>query len=394
MTPCLPVRIAALSATLAITTAATSTTAAAAPLVLTCANPLTTARSSETIEIPAALLAPLGAKELSMIHVRDASGRELVCQAVDNDFDAKHTPDAVIFQADFAARESKTFTVTTGAKQVHTADQFKAHGRFCRERFDDFAWENDRIAHRTYGKALESWAGEPLVSSTIDIWSKRVPRMVADEWYMTDNYHQDTGLGADFYSAGSSRGCGGTGIWAGGTLAVSHNFTASRVLTNGPLRVMFELDYDAFDAAGAAVTETKRITLDAGSNLNHFISRYHSSTGAPLVCGIGIRKTPGAVKEFSARDGILSVWEPVSGKHGMQGVAILADPAAAPQEAEDKLNHLVIVPVPADGSLSYWAGFCWDQTGPSRTQAQWNAQLLDARRRLAAPITVSAAPAR
>src|SRR5207247_1448374 len=141
----------------------------------------------------------------------------------------------VIFQADFAANQTKTFVVTVGKKHEYTKEDFKAYGRFVRERFDDFAWENDRIAHRTYGKALETWAGEPLTSSTIDIWSKRTPRMVVDEWYMVDNYHQDTGEGFDGYSAGATRGCGGNGLWAADKLWASKNFVNSRVLANGPI---------------------------------------------------------------------------------------------------------------------------------------------------------------
>jgi hypothetical protein len=65
----------------------------------------------------------------------------------------------LIFQADFAAGESKTFTSKPGAKREYKKDDFRAYGRFVRERFDDFAWENDRIAHRTYGKALITWKG-------------------------------------------------------------------------------------------------------------------------------------------------------------------------------------------------------------------------------------------
>ena len=164
------------------------------------------ARTSQTIELSAKDLAPLGETNLQKVHVRDAAGKELLCQAVDTDYDAFHRPDIVIFQADFAPSQTLTFTVGTGPKQVYTRAQFRAHGRFVRERFDDFAWENDRIAHRMYGKALETWAGEPLTSSTVDIWTKRVPQMVIDEWYMVDNYHVDTGQGADFYSAGKSRG--------------------------------------------------------------------------------------------------------------------------------------------------------------------------------------------
>ena len=139
----------------------------------------------------------------------------MVCQALDTDGDALRKFDAVIFQADFAAGRNQDASPCPSARSRSiTKEQFKAFGRFVRERFDDFAWENDRIAHRTYGKALETWEGEPLTSSTIDIWSKRTPRMVINDWYLADDYHADHGEGADFYSAGPSRGCGGSGLWA------------------------------------------------------------------------------------------------------------------------------------------------------------------------------------
>ena len=181
---------------------------AASQLTVKAVNKLQIARASQTIELTTKDLAPLGASNLNVIHVKDSAGQELLCQAVDTDFDAYHRTDIVIFQSDFAPGETKSFTVTAGRARVFKKEDFKAHGRFVRERFDDFAWENDRIAHRAYGKALETWRGEPLTSSGIDVWSKRTPRMVVDEWYMADDYHSDTGEGADVYSVGATRGCG------------------------------------------------------------------------------------------------------------------------------------------------------------------------------------------
>jgi len=52
---------------------------------------------------------------------------------------------------------------------VYTKGQFRAYGRSVRERFDDFCWENDRIAHRMYAKALETYSRELLVSSTVAV---------------------------------------------------------------------------------------------------------------------------------------------------------------------------------------------------------------------------------
>ena len=364
--------------------------AADGQLTVKATNKLQVARLHQTIELSASQLAPLGEKDLNKIHVKDGGGKEVLCQAVDTDFDAYHTPDIVIFQAGFGPGETKTFTVSTGAKQVYTKDQFKAYGRFVRERFDDFAWENDRIAHRTYGKALETWAGEPLTSSSVDVWSKRVPYMVIDGWYMAADYHVDHGEGLDDYSAGATRGCGGNGLWAADKLWVSRNFVNSRVLADGPIRVMFELDYEPFDANGTKVAEVKRITLDAGSNLDHFQSFYKPQGGSEhLVCAIGMKKVKDEEKHFNAEHGWLSSWEPMEKSLGMQGVALDVDPKMLPKEAEDRQNNMLLVKAGADNWVSYWAGFFWDKSGQFPGYDAWKTYVDQFSQGLASPIEVS-----
>ncbi|MBB5351250.1 hypothetical protein HNR46_001486 [Haloferula luteola] len=348
-------------------------------LQLQATNPLAIARSRETLELTAAQLAPLATEDLRKIHIRDTSGQEILCQAVDSDFDPYHTPDRVVFQADFAPSETLSFTISSGPKQTFQKKDFRVFGRFNRERFDDFAWENDRIAHRTYGQALETWDGEPLISSTIDIWSKRTEKPIINDWYLADDYHADHGEGADFYSAGLSRGCGALGIWASDRLWTSRNFTASRVLANGPIRLIFELDYEPWRIGGTAVSEVKRVTLDAGSQLNHFQSTFHSLTRpdqpVELTVGIGLRKTPGDTAATDSAKGWLSQWEPVSGKNGMQGLAVWLDPETLTGQAEDELNRLVLAKLPSDGTLNYWSGFAWDRAGIITDFAAWQTYL-------------------
>jgi len=364
--------------------------AAARQLTVTTTNSLDFARPSETIELSAQDLAPLGQTDLHKIHIRDAAGNEVLCQAVDTDFDAYHKPDMVIFQADFAPGETKTFKVSSGAKQVYRAEQFRAHGRFVRERFDDFAWENDRIAHRMYGKGLETWAGEPLASSAVDIWSKRVPQMVIDQWYMVDNYHVDTGQGADFYSAGTSRGCGGNGFWADNKLWVSRNFVDSRVLANGPIRVMFELVYEPFDVNGTKVSEVKRITLDAGQNLDHFQSSFKAQDGsAPLTCALGLKKVAGEKILFNAENGTLVSWEKMEKNQGMQGVALVVNPKILARLTEDQQNHLLLVKPGPDLVVSHWAGFAWDKSGQCADEQTWRTQVDHFAQGLQSPIRAS-----
>ena len=300
----------------------------AAQLEVSATNKLSLARSSQTLEIQAKDLAALNAKNLNLIHVKDSTGKELVCQAIDSDGDALRTFDAVIFQADFGSGETKTFTLSVGAKQVYAKEQYKAFGRFVRERFDDFAWENDLIAHRTYGAALENWKGEPLSSSTIDIWSKRTPRMVISDWYLADDYHADHGEGADYYSAGVSRGCGGSGIWADDRLWVSRNFTRSNVLANGPIRVLFELEYAPISVSGVDVSETKRISLDAGQQFDRFECHYKPARPTMLTAAAGLKKAEGEKLEVNAGQGWIAKWEKMAKNAGSQGLAVITTPEA------------------------------------------------------------------
>lgn len=357
-------------------------------------NKLPLSRPSQTIELTAAQLAPLGEKDFTRLHVTDPAGKELLCQAVDTDGDALCQPDIVIFQSDFAANETKTFTVHAGAKQVFAREQFKAFGRFNRERFDDFAWENDRIAHRTYGKALETWEGEPLCSSTIDIWSKRTPRLLVNDWYLSGDYHVDHGEGADFYSAGLSRGCGGNGLWAGDRLWTSRNFVHSRVLANGPLRVLFELDYAPFEVNGVSVSEVKRVSLDAGHRLGRYRSTYRTfsrpdRSPVTLTNAIGLKKAEGELLELNQRLGWLTKWEPMEKKAGQQGLAVVFAPALFVKQAEDKLNHLIVTRLAAGQVADYWAGFGWDKAGHITNPAAWNKYVDEFAQGLASPVEVT-----
>jgi Domain of unknown function (DUF4861) len=367
---------------------------AADSLVVKATNHLPASRTAQTVEVSAQQLAPLVVKNLDMIHVADASGKELIAQAVDTDLDEYHKPDMVIFQSDFGPNETRTFTLTAGKASEFKPSDYKAYGRFVRERFDDYAWENDLIAHRTYGQALETWRGEPLTSSAIDIWSKLNPTLVINEWYMMGDayYHHLNSNGADLYSAGTSRGDGGTGIWSGDKLFVSKNFTSSRTLASGPIRVMFELSYPTFDVNGNKVTEIKRVTLDAGSQLDHYQSTYRielgAVTGAVTQVAVGLKKVNGEQKEFNAERGTLTSWQAVEKNNGMQGVAVIVDPQSLDKEAEDKANNLLLLKPNEPNPFSYWAGFAWDKAGRITSAEAWKKYVDEFAQSIRSPIVV------
>ena len=347
-------------------------------VVVTLTNPLAVKRPAETIALASADLVKLvPGLDLKKLQVVDAKGKLVLSQLVDSDGD--ETPDQIVFQTDLGPSESKALKLRVGERASAVEADYKAYGRFVRERHDDFAWENDLIAHRMYGPDLETCKKEPLTSSGVDVWVKRVPKLVVNEWYMTDNYHQDHGEGADFYGVGKSRGCGGLGIWSGGKLQVSKNFTGTRVLANGPIRLVFELTYAAWGTA--RVAETKRVTLDAGSHFNKFESTFKGGKGS-LSFAIGIAKHPGGVVEIDDKAPWMRVWEPLNeGKSGNLGTAIVLPMGAKGEAQQTDLDFLLVTPAPKSGPLTYYVGTSWDRTSAAGGAANWTkeAQLLSSR---------------
>lgn len=336
------------------------------PITVTVRSDLPFARAAETIEISKQQLAPIG-NDLTRVHVFDGQ-REVLAQVLD--VDGKQS---LIFQADVPANGSRSFELRAGEPRTYRKEDFRVYGRFVRERFDDFAWENDRVAHRMYGAALETWQKEPLTSSAVDVWLKRTRRLVINDWYMADDYHRDHGEGGDFYSAGPSRGCGGVGLWQDRHLVVSKNFRNSRVLAAGPIRLIFELEYPGF--------ETKRVTLDAGQSFNRFESRF---VDAKSMYAAGIRKLPKADLRIERARGWMRTWTPVNGAAGQFACTLVFDPASVADVTESDGNQLIV----ARQAAVYYVGSAWDQSGDFPTVADWDRSVEQWTRRLESPLRI------
>jgi hypothetical protein len=285
------------------------------------------------------------------------------------------------------------------AAEPHVASRVQA--RQVPERADDFAWENDVVAFRLYGPALQA-TGE--IASGIDVWSKRVPDFVTKSWYVRDaegarthhpelSYHRDNGQGLDSYEVGASRGCGGTAVWSDGKLIASKNYTTARTLADGPIRADFVLDYAPWQAAGASVRESKRITLDAGARLNHMRSTFTFEGATTLTVAAGVAMHAGAVLHQPER-GITSVWDtPQVASAGRIGTALVLPPgvqprfATLPGDGKTAGDALFLFDVRSGDSIDYFAGSAWSQAD-TPTQAGFDRDLLEARERLDHPVVV------
>jgi hypothetical protein len=157
----------------------------------------------------------------------------------------------VLFQSDLAPGETRRFLLfPRKALPVLPPVVSRAHARFVPERMDDFAWENDRIAHRVRPGDHDGSARDAGVERR-DVWSKSAHKLVQDKWYKAGDYHVEKGEGHDFYHVGKTRGCGGLGIFDGKALYTSKNYASWKILADGPIRTEFELRFDAWDAAAA-----------------------------------------------------------------------------------------------------------------------------------------------
>jgi pectinesterase len=411
--------------------------ASAARLVVTVTNDSGLARPAETIAVPFAqilhLLDPdhdnaqywmragsnIPAVRFDNLLVKDSAGNAVPAQVTNLDTKGgrNYAYNDLLFQHDFAAGEkSATFTIETVATQVPPYPS-KVYCRYVPDRLDDFAWENDLIAHRIYGPLLEdkNVAGPDLMpdgGSGIDVWSKRFSYSIIDRWYGKDHdaLHTDTGEGLDMYETGQARGDGGTGVWddQNKVLYVSHDFSSWKVMANGPIRAEFELGYDAWDAGnGVKVSEVKRFTLDAGQYLNEIDSTFTITGADSVTIGIGLtehtsRSDNAQVMPSSDSTNLWeSVWENYR-TNGQFGTGLVLAPEVnfvgfaksqknSPASKNLRPDDLALVKVKNGETIRYYAGAAWEHLGSITTNDQWTAYLTAVAQRLRAPVKVSVA---
>ncbi|MCH7398776.1 DUF4861 domain-containing protein [Belliella sp. DSM 107340] len=295
--------------------------------------------------------------------------------------------DELLLGLGFEAGEEKIILISTNNEPQSKPD-ISTFSRFVPERTDDFAWENDKVAFRTYGPnardlVLEGKSGGTL-SSGIDAWHKKVNYPIIDKWYdkelnTSGTYHKDDGEGADFYHVGSSRGVGSSGFWAGDTLFAAVNFTDYEILANGPLRTVFKLHYAPYDAKDLKIKETKTISIDLGSNFSKYEIKVEEADGKELpylTAGITLHDKKGEI--FVNTDkGYFAQWEPMSGTEIGTAIVVVDPIEGYKEHITDYVDQsqLLVHVKPRNDSFTYYAGFAWDQAGEITSITEWEKYL-------------------
>jgi unsaturated rhamnogalacturonyl hydrolase len=397
------------------------------PVMIT--NPSDFRRDCETVEIMTKEFARAGESYLDVLRdnakqiaVMDGtSSRILDSQLMSQPFTPENikanVAEKLLFQVDLAPHETRTYYILDASVLAAVPQPIvKTFAYYAPERHDDIAWESDRIAHRMYGPGLETWAKEPLTDSGIDVWIKRTRNLVVKQMYDSGVYYNTNGPSQDDFKVSHTRGCGGLGIWDGSQMHYSKNWHTYKILATGPIRAEFELTYEPWDAGGGRmVSETKRISIDAGSNMSHVESTFSSDDKSPLQLGIGLDERPGEnifvnddspeidSWQNSIEKGLIvqnqsaswmTYWQPQDFYKGVIGTAIIlpkdsietftndnpnlpdskfATPKRTMTEGQPGLRSmLAIVPAQIGVPYDYYFGAGWSESGDFSDAASWN----------------------
>ena len=370
-------------------------------MTVRCENALEEVRHNETIEIPwAKLESTLGKPGEKQIVVLDNQTGQLLLSQIQEASEALG-PAMLLFQADFGPNSKKQFSIYAADKGAPKPAP-RVFGKLVPGR-EDFAWENDRIAFRVYGPAIEHLNE---TDSGVDVWTKSVRHLIIDKWYAGDDYHTDHGEGLDYYKVSKSRGAGGLGLLFDGKLYNSGEFKTAEVLASGPLRFVFKLEYGPWETPAGPVRETKVVSIDAGSNLTRYQSQLVADDrNAQLPAAVGLVLREAGQTSFS--DDWIGHWDTAKTPDGHTGVGVViverpfevvtheqTSRLRSGDQAVDSIDKhaLAVTAVPSGKTLTYYAGAGWSKSPDFPTAGDWFQYLSREARRLASPITVRVAP--
>jgi hypothetical protein len=351
-------------------------------VTITVENKGNTPRTDEVVPIPWSSLTAIKSIDTANFSVVNAATNEQI--PFQFELKGENKIHQLLIQVSIPKQSSINLSIR---KEKAPVQATKTYGRFVPERKEDFAWENDKIAFRMYGKELENTPKE--MAYGMDVWVKSTSRMVINERYKRGRYHENLGDGMDYYHVGLTLGAGNIAPYLNDSIYYSRNYVRWKILDNGPLRTTFQLEYDDWDVAGKKVKAIKTISLDAGSQLNKVqaLYTYSDTSSLPIAVGIIKRKDPGTLL-FDEKQGVMGYWEPEMGDYGITGVGcvFISNPT---QMKLTNQQLLTISPSVKNKPFIYFTGAAWNKAGLYTSADQWFSYLHQFKNHLNNPLLIS-----
>ena len=390
---------------------------------VTVTNPTDEDRLPELVEIS---LEELGFKQGDSFVAKDHTGEEIPYQLT---ADGK-----VLFLVEINAGQSADYTFSKGTP---AAAQTLSCGREYADKHgvpQDVAWENDKVGFRLYslqtapiaaGYDLFAKRGttlpvlEGFYAKNLDntpVWDKFYELLESEGKeaalkYKRDSlsFHIDRGYGLDCYQVGPTLGAGVASlINIDDTMVYQSGYEGFEIIENGPLRFRTKFTF-APRAIGndSSVVETRIVTLDAGSHLNHTTVHYKlvalDANGAEvssdlpsceILTGIVLREKGGEnfqtenyISYASPTQVLVDEW--VEMRNGDEnGTLYVGHVFPTKVRTGIRESHVVAISeYDSEVGFEYYWGFGWDKAG-AETHEQWNEYLETFAQQLRNPLIV------
>lgn len=313
-------------------------------------------RVNETVEVPLSAISGEFHRAVDRVVVSDNSGKILPSQL---------TSTGLLFQATLSPKSSVAYTLKLADKPGEYKQQ--AFGRLVPERMDDWSWENNRIAYRVYGPALQA-TGE--ISNGMDVWLKRTEDMVINKWYKNGvNYHEDSGEGLDCYKVGRTLGAGAMSPIVDDKFCLGENFIKAELVDSGAIRTTVRLSYAPQKVCGITVNEERIISLDANTNFNTISQIYSGDFKELKVAAAIVLREGGKIDVYPQA---VAYTEPSDPNNGTTYLAVIMPNKCENTEIED---HIALINTMKSGApLTYLSGAGWSKFGFA-TIADWNKEV-------------------
>ena len=306
----------------------------------------------------------------------------------------------VVFPVTLQAGEKQAYAFRNG---IPSAVQTIACGKHYPDNDNDIAWENDKVGFRMYGHKLDVAAGYDLFAkrgtalpvlegfyknevSTAPTWNRYNELLETDKEaafrYKMDtiSYHVDKGFGMDCYAVGPTLGAGVAALVEDGKIIYPYCYDTFEILDNGPLRFTLKTTFRPMNIGEESVVETRIITLDAGSRMNHTSVSYAGLSHAKeIVAGIVLRDN-GMESTAEAEKGYISYPAPTQNADTTRfvdnGILYVGHAYPAPlKEAKEAEGHVLACSEYVPGTpFEYYWGFGWDHADIPSSE-EWNAFL-------------------
>ena len=392
---------------------------------VTVTNPTDVDRLPELVELN---LQEIGFSEDVSFVVKDLTGEEIPYQIT--------TDGTVLFLVEgLNAGESAEFTFKKGTPAVA---QTLSCGREYSDKHgvpQDVAWENDKVGFRLYSHETSP------IAAGYDLFAKRGTTLPVLEGFYAKNldntpawdkyyellesegkaaalkfkrdslsFHIDRGYGLDCYQVGPTLGAGVASlINIDDTMLYQSGYESFEIIENGPLRFRTKFTF-APRAIGkdSCVVETRIVTLDAGSQLNHTTVHYKlvalDANGAEvssdlpsceILTGIVLREKGGEnfqtenyISYASPTQVLVDEW--VEMRNGDEnGTLYVGHVFPTKVRTSIRESHVVAVSeYDSEAGFEYYWGFGWDRAG-IQSHEQWNEYLEAYAQMVRNPLTIT-----